>query len=286
MKISDINSMSPQEIRMNHYNTYISYGLNEAEKERLREIEKNSEENRKCYKNISKTFYIECEDFTDVLAIPASLILIRFSALSDEESDMFNECFKDTHNAIFAMDEFPKKADFFYYANQDILDEEKIDWTYMMRVLLMMDKRDLMFSSSDIVVASKEIYTALDVYIKDDEIWIDLRRIRNGKVQNKEFLSTKDFEEAKEWCKGTTVVVWHTKKNYEEDGSIKSIDKTIFSDKVIDIHLLSGSEFPYVAPMYDVKKRLECIFGKCNNMSKCDMIAYLLAAVIYDKETV
>ena len=284
MKMSAINPITGEEIRKNYYNTYISYGLNEAEKERLREIEKNSKESRKCYKNISEIFYVECEDFTDVLAIPASLILIRFSALSDEELKMFNECFKETHNAIFAMDEFPKEADFFYFENQDILDEEKLDWAYMMRVLIMMEKRDLMFSPPDIEISSKERYTALDVYIKDDDLWYDLRRVKNGKVQNKEYFTTKDLEEAKNWCKGTTVVVWHRKKSYEEDGVGKTLDKIEFSDKLIDLYLFSGSEFPYLATVQEVKIRLECTYGKCDGMSKCDMIAYLLAIIIYYRE--
>ena len=283
MKTSAINPMTGEEIRMNHYNTYISYGLNEDEKAYLRKIEKNTEKSRN-KRNLEHLYYIECEDFTDVLAIPSSLILIRFSVLSQEEIETFKECFEYSDAAIFSMDKCPDGAKFVCFENCNMLDEEDSDWVYMMRVLLAMEKRNIMFSDDSIELSSNQVYSALEVYIKDDEIWVDCVKVRNGKVQLKEKLSTTDFDKVKEWVKDDIIAVWHRYKNYVEDDEPKTLDKIIFSDKLIDTHILSGTEFPYLAPINNLKKRVSSLSKETENKSNCELIALLLATMIYYKE--
>lgn len=67
---------------LSFYNTYLTFGLTSAERDYL-------EENQE----LAKLYRIECEEFSDLLAIPAFMILIRFESLTENELELFNECF-------------------------------------------------------------------------------------------------------------------------------------------------------------------------------------------------
>ena len=267
--------------QMNYYNTYISYGLNEAEKEYLNQLHERTKEDENVANDRAELYYVACDKFTDVLAIPAALVLIRFSALSEQEIAIFNECFEYSDSAIFAMDSCPENMDFVCYENINLLDRDGLDWAYMLRVLLMMEKRESMFSGKSIELSSQKAYCALDLHVEDGILWVDVMRVRNGKVQQKEFISTNHFEEAKEWIGGDAVAVWSRYEKYLEGNETKTLDKILFSNQLININILTGTEFPYLAPIITLKDRVAVVTGDDHlARSSCEMIAILLAYTI------
>lgn len=82
------------------HNTFLSYGLSKKDEVAL----------NKWYTNTIKTNYphikhLNTNEFTDILAVPTFMVIIRFDSLSDEELNDFNECYKDFGATILSLDE-------------------------------------------------------------------------------------------------------------------------------------------------------------------------------------
>lgn len=92
---------------LSFYNTYLTFGLTSAERDYL-------EENQE----LAKLYRIECKEFSDLLAIPAFMILIRFESLTENELELFNECFVSSDTMIFSLSETPYNK-LSYYADFD-----------------------------------------------------------------------------------------------------------------------------------------------------------------------
>lgn len=65
--------------------------------------------------------YLACEDFTDILAVPAFMVAIGFNVLSADELEQFNECFKYSDAVVLSKGDFHGKAEFEYSPEFDEL---------------------------------------------------------------------------------------------------------------------------------------------------------------------
>lgn len=90
--------------------TILSYGLSNIEEGILTNIA-----------NDLGIKHLACEDFTDVLAVPAFMIAIAFSTLTADELEQFNECFKYSDAVIVSRYDFPGKTEFEYSPEFDKL---------------------------------------------------------------------------------------------------------------------------------------------------------------------
>ena len=91
------------------HNTFLSYGLSKKDEVTL----------NKWYNNTIKTKHpdiilLDTDEFTDILAVPAFMVIIRFDSLSDEELEDFNECYKGFGATILSLDEPKFDVDFEY----------------------------------------------------------------------------------------------------------------------------------------------------------------------------
>ena len=90
-------------------NTFLSYGLSKEDEVAL----------SKWYNNTIKTNHphikhLNTNEFTDILAVPTFMVIIRFDSLSDEQLENFNECYKDFGATILSLDEPRFNVDFEY----------------------------------------------------------------------------------------------------------------------------------------------------------------------------
>ena len=77
--------------------TILSYGLSNIEEGILTNIA-----------NSLGIKHLACEDFTDVLAVPAFMIAIDLNVLTADELEQFNECFKYFDATIISIGDFPR----------------------------------------------------------------------------------------------------------------------------------------------------------------------------------
>ena len=70
-------------------NTFLSYGLSKEEYITLRR-----RYNTSIRTNFPQIKHLNTDEFTDLLAVPAFMVIIRFDSLSDEQLEDFNECYK------------------------------------------------------------------------------------------------------------------------------------------------------------------------------------------------
>ena len=263
----------------NFYNTYLTFGLTSKERDYLKETEQNASILRNEIKNLVELHWIDCEEFSDVLAIPAFMILIRFENLEEDEFEAFNECFKSSDIMIFSLDENPYEADFIYYPDFDLLNN-KLDQIQLLRTMMIMEKQKHMLSSDDIIISTTESYVAVDMSFKGDEILYDAVKIKNGKVQTKERMQTKNLSQLKEWINATTVLVWQRELSHNG----KSYSKIDISDKLIDVYLLSAIEHPVLSIFQKIDDRLKYFFDDCDEKNNCMKIAYLFLIVLHNLE--
>ena len=90
--------------------TILSYGLTDIENATLSSVADNL--------NIK---HLACDDFTDVIAVPAFMITIDFSVLTANELEQFNECFKYSDAVVLSKGDFHGKAEFEYSPELDEL---------------------------------------------------------------------------------------------------------------------------------------------------------------------
>lgn len=90
--------------------TILSYGLSNIEEGILTNIA-----------NSLGIKHLACEDFTDVLAVPAFMVVIDFSTLTADELEQFNECFRYSDAIVVSRRNFPEKAKFEYSPEFDEL---------------------------------------------------------------------------------------------------------------------------------------------------------------------
>lgn len=90
--------------------TILSYGLTDIEEAMLSGVADNL-----------SIKHLVCEDFTDVLAVPAFMVAIDFSVLSSDELEQFNECFKYSDAVVLSKGDFHGKAEFEYSPELDEL---------------------------------------------------------------------------------------------------------------------------------------------------------------------
>ena len=91
------------------HNTFLSYGLRKKEQNVL----------INWYNNTIKPFHshihhLNTDEFTDILAVPTFMVIIRFDSLSDEQLEDFNECYKDFCAIILSLNEPKFEVDFEY----------------------------------------------------------------------------------------------------------------------------------------------------------------------------
>ena len=91
------------------HNSFLSYGLNKEEYITLRR-----RYNTSIRTNFPHIKHLNTDEFTDILAIPAFMVIIRFDSLSDEQLEDFNECYKDFDAMILSLDEPRFEVDFEY----------------------------------------------------------------------------------------------------------------------------------------------------------------------------
>ena len=90
-------------------NTFLSYGLSKEEYITLRR-----RYNTSIRTNFPHIKHLNTDEFTDLLAVPAFMVIIRFDSLSDEQLEDFNECYKDFDAMILSLDEPKFDVDFEY----------------------------------------------------------------------------------------------------------------------------------------------------------------------------
>ena len=90
-------------------NTFLSYGLSKEEYITLRR-----RYNTSIRTNSPHIKHLNTDEFTDLLAVPTFMVIIKFDSLSDEELKDFNECYKDFGAMILSLDEPRSKVDFEY----------------------------------------------------------------------------------------------------------------------------------------------------------------------------
>ena len=90
-------------------NTILSYGLSKKEYFTLRR-----RYNTSIRKNFPHIKHLNTDEFTDLLAVPAFMVIIKFDSLSNEELEDFNECYKDFDAMILSLDEPRFYVDFKY----------------------------------------------------------------------------------------------------------------------------------------------------------------------------
>ena len=90
-------------------NTFLSYGLSKEEYITLRR-----RYNTSIRTNFPHIKHLNTDEFTDLLAVPAFMVIIRFDNLSDEQLEDFNECYKDFDSKILSLDEPKFDVDFEY----------------------------------------------------------------------------------------------------------------------------------------------------------------------------
>ena len=264
----------------NFYNTYLTFGLTSEEKEYLEETDRNAVLLRQEVKNLVELHWVDCKKFSDVLATPAFMILIRLEDLEEDEFEAFNECFKADNIMIYCLGANPYKGEFAYYPDFDLL-HDQMDQINLLRSMLIMEKRNSMLSSDDIKLSLTESYVAVDMAFEDnDDIIYEAVKIDNGKVVLKERIKTKSLSELKDWIGETTIIVWHRELNHNR----KAYNKLDISDKLIDLFLLSASEYPILTVLQEIDELLKYFFKDCDEENDCLKIAYLFLIVLLNPE--
>ena len=90
-------------------NTFLSYSLSKEEYITLRR-----RYNTSLRTNFPHINHLNTDEFTDLLAVPAFMVIIRFDSLNDEQLKNFNECYKDFCATILSLDEPRFDVDFEY----------------------------------------------------------------------------------------------------------------------------------------------------------------------------
>ena len=80
-------------------NTFLSYGLSKEEYITLRR-----RYNTSIRTNFPHIKHLNTDEFTDLLAVPAFMVIIRFGSLSNDQLEDFNECYKDFGATILSLD--------------------------------------------------------------------------------------------------------------------------------------------------------------------------------------
>lgn len=104
--------------------TILSYGLNKEEYITLRR-----RYNTSIRTNFPHIKHLNTDEFTDLLAVPAFMVIIRFDSLSDEQLEDFNECYKDFDAMILSLDEPRFDVNFEYQQaefEETLIEAEKV----------------------------------------------------------------------------------------------------------------------------------------------------------------
>ena len=264
----------------NFYNTFLTYGLTSKEKNFFIENERNFPEFRKFVdKDLEELYWIDCEDFSDILAIPAFMILIDFMELEEDEIVAFKECFKGSETLILSLRDDPCIEDLNYYPNFDLVRNE-LDRLQLLRTMMIMEKRNYMLSSDDIKITLDDSYVAVDISFENTAVIYEAAKILGGKIDTDERLVTKNLSELKEWIGETPVIVWTRELSHNR----KSYNMLDVSDKLIDLYLYSATEYPALTLFQDIDDRLKYFFHDCDEENDCLKIAYLFLIVLLERE--
>ena len=253
--------MSKSGENYNFYNTVLSYGLNQEEKEYIDGCIAD-----KGFKHLS------CEAYEDVLAVPAGIIIIRFAELSEKETASFNECFSESHAAIIAVDSFPIDNHFAYFGDIDLLDEEGTDGLLLLRILTVLDKKE---RAANITIDDNTRYSAASI----SGTCLKISEFEGFKLEN-----TTEYDLEKMECPKQIDNLIFYNPCFTYGGEVYDLQDK--SNGYIHMHLLLGCEYPVTSVM-DLDGKIEYFYPEKEhylNLSESDKMMILLRMYFDDQK--
>lgn len=247
--------MSKSGENYNFYNTMLSYGLHQNEKEYVDECIEGKD-----FKHIS------CGCFEDILAVPAGIVIVRFSEFTEQERAIFNEGFSESHAAIIAVDNFPCNNHFAYFGDIDFFAGGGDQSLLLLQLLSILSKKK---EATNIPVEFGRTYSVAAL----SEQALSIAEYRDFKfIGRKEYDLTID-----EIPKKVENLVYYNPL-FIQGNEICSFGD--IADGFINMNLLLGCEYPMTAVM-DLDAKLEYFFSEKENyriLPESDKLMLLLRA--------
>jgi len=222
-----------------YYDTVLSFGLTKEEEKHvdlmIETVNELSEKVNKAGEERHVFSHKVCEDYRDMLAIPACVIVTRFENYSEEELCAFNECFSESQAAVIAMDTFPGENGFNYYQNVDFKNKEEMQDLLLMRILIVLSHHN---KAKNIILDRSEGYSIVEV--KENKLYVLNYKYSEYKDVEVEKVSTIDNMPALD-----NIIFYNAAFSVgDERGDLREI-----SNGYADLHLLISAEYPVTAIM-------------------------------------
>lgn len=255
------------------YRTILGYGLTKEENAVLAQMTK--EPYRSGREGVCEQFrYIPCDGcFSDLLALPCFLIAVNPQALSEREFEMFNEIFGcDDSAAIAATGTFPGEPEFSYYRDLDF-SENKAHKALLFSYLVVFSRK-----KGDVRLDPNADFSVISMCAEKGSVTVSGLKIRNGKIQLKNRISTADYDEFSAWLGEDTLVGW-----YPNTRALREWSNGRLSANPIDAGVLFNTSYPMLIHE-SLNEKTAAIYGDMYaDKAKEDKIALLFLKFL-DKE--
>jgi len=245
------------------YSTIISYGISEKERQYIDDAV-----------SWRRMEHLNTEVFQDVLAVPAAVIIIRFSTLSENELKAFNECFEEHHVAIISPDLYPGDHHFAYYGEIDFFSDDKRECLLLHSFVAILDKKCRI---ENVEVTKEKIYSVAS--LTDNGFRITT-------FQNFKRIDSQEYDLR---SSGNFPINLNNLVCYSPQFKVCDViyDFRKMADECIDLHLLISIEYPITALM-NLDEKIQYFFQDKENyltLPESDKIVLLMRMYFDTKES-